>query len=96
MKIFTGRVIHTKMAKTARVVVETVKFHPVYGKRIKSKKIFLVHDDIGVKDGQIVHFAAGKPISKRKKWTIVTPVQNKTKKEPKIKKSIKVKRQSKK
>ncbi|GAG08531.1 unnamed protein product, partial [marine sediment metagenome] len=34
MKSFTGKVISTKMPKTAVVLVERVVTHPLYGKRI--------------------------------------------------------------
>lgn len=71
MKTFTGKVVSLKMAKTATVEVERVVSHPVYGKRIKKTKRFQVHDDKGVKLGDIVNFQATKPVSKTKKWRIV-------------------------
>lgn len=39
-KVYTGRVVSDKMDKTITVVVEGVKKHKLYGKRVKySKKI---------------------------------------------------------
>ena len=38
MKIFTGKVISTKNAKTAKVAVERVLAHPIYKKRLKRVK----------------------------------------------------------
>jgi len=76
MKIFTGRVIHTKMAKTARVAVTRVVAHPVYKKRFKKVKHYLVHDELGVKEGDMVKFTASKPTSKLKKWKIIDVVKN--------------------
>lgn len=71
MKKFTGKVIDTKMAKTARVVVSHLKVHPLYQKRIKIKKIYHVHDELGVKAGDEVRFQGCRPISKTKRWQIV-------------------------
>lgn len=71
MKIFTGKVVETKMAKTATVSVERVLKHPLYGKRYKRDRKFQVHDEVGVKVGDIVKFVACKPYSKTKKWKIL-------------------------
>lgn len=71
MKIFKGRVVGVKMAKTATVLVESVKLHPLYGKRVKRIKKYHLHDDFGVKVGDSVRFVASKPYSKIKKWKIV-------------------------
>lgn len=72
MKIFTGRVISTKMPKTATVLVERVVPHPVYKKPVKRAKKYQVHDEAGIaKVGQIVRFKDSKPYSKLKKWDLV-------------------------
>lgn len=71
MKIFTGHVISTKMAKTATVSVERVVVHPKYNKRYKRDRKFQVHDEVGVKVGDVVKFTACKPYSKTKKWIIL-------------------------
>ena len=71
MKIFTGKVLSTKMARTATVAVESVVVHPIYKKRFKRTKKYQVHDDIGTKTGEIVKFMASKPVSKLKKWKII-------------------------
>lgn len=84
MKIFTGKVISTKMAKTATVAVERTVVHPMYKKRYKKIKKFHVHDELGTAVGQTVKFAASKPISKFKKWKILEVV-TKGKKETKNK-----------
>jgi len=84
MKIFTGKVISTKMNKTATVSVERVVVHPMYKKRFKRNKKYHVHDEVGVKVGDKVSFVACKPISKLKKWKIVET----TKKKKEVKKPI--------
>ena len=44
MKIFIGKVISTRMAKTATVAVESVGVHPINKKRFKRIKKLHVHD----------------------------------------------------
>lgn len=80
MKIFTGRVVEGKMAKTATVAVERVSIHPLYKKRFRRIRNYHVHDELGVKVGDVVKFAGGKPISKIKKWKIIEIVKKENKK----------------
>ena len=74
MKIFTGKVIATKNAKTATVAVERFMVHPIYKKRFKRETKYQVHDELGVKVGDTVKFQDSKPYSKLKKWKIVKVV----------------------
>ncbi len=71
MKIFKGKVISAKMAKTATVAVERVIIHPLYKKRFVRHTKYQVHDEIGAKIGDTVRFVASKPYSKTKKWKII-------------------------
>lgn len=80
MKIFTGQVISTKMSKTATVAVERIVVHPMYKKRLKKIKKYHVHDELGVKVGDKVSFAACKPVSKLKKWKIIEVISEKKEK----------------
>lgn len=85
MKQFVGQVLESKMAKTAKVVVTHLKVHPLYKKRLKIKKTYHVHDEIGVKPGDQVKFQACRPVSKTKKWLIVEVIKKeKTKKAKKL------------
>lgn len=77
MKIFKGKVIATKTAKTATVSVERVVIHPLYKKRFHRDTKYLVHDEMGVKTGELVKFMASKPYSKSKKWKIIEVVKEK-------------------
>jgi len=77
MKIFIGKVIATKMAKTATVAVERVVIHPLYKKRTRRDTKYQVHDELGVKVGDVVKFMASKPYSKTKKWKIAEVVKEK-------------------
>ena len=75
MKQIIGTVVSTKMAKTAVVLVERFKTHPVYKKRIKVKKLYHVHDEVGVKKGDRVKIGQCRPISKTKKWKILEVIK---------------------
>lgn len=75
MKIYKGRVIATKMAKTATVAVERVVIHPIYKKRSRRNTKYHVHDELGVKVGDVVKFTDSKPYSKIKKWKILEVVK---------------------
>jgi len=75
MKKFSGRVISTKMDKTATVEVVRLVAHPIYKKRMRTKKKFHAHDELGVKVGDQVVIAETRPISKTKKWRIVEVVK---------------------
>jgi small subunit ribosomal protein S17 len=75
MKQIIGTVVDTKMAKTAVVLVERFKTHPVYLKRIKVKKKYHVHDEIGVRKGDWVKIGQCRPISKTKKWKILEVIK---------------------
>ena len=79
MKIFVGKVIGTKMAKTAVISVERVVIHPLYKKRFKRDRKYQVHDELGVKLNDVVQFTASKPYSKTKKWKILKVVEDKKK-----------------
>lgn len=71
MKVYKGKVISIKMQKTATVVVERIVAHPLYKKRYKRTKKYHVHDELGVKVGDAVIFAASRPYSKLKRWKII-------------------------
>ena len=70
MKIFIGRVTSNKMPKTATVLVERFVADPIYKKRLKRAKKYLVQDELGAKVGDRVNFVASKPFSKLKRWKI--------------------------
>lgn len=88
MKKFTGKVVETKMAKTAKVAVSRLKVHPLYQKRLKIKKVYHVHDELGVKIGDEVKFQGCRPMSKTKKWQIVEIISKSNQKSPKKKEKV--------
>lgn len=83
MKVFLGKVISVKMAKTATVSVERFITHPLYKKRIKKVKKYQIHDEIGSKVGDWVKFRPSKPFSKTKKWVLIGIVNKDQKKSKK-------------
>jgi len=87
MKIFTGKVISKKMAKTATVEVERIVAHKIYKKRYKRTKKYQVHDELGTKVGDVVRFVPTKPFSKMKKWGLVEVVKNSVSKVSRSKKT---------
>jgi len=68
-----GTVVSNKADKTISVLVERRIMHPVYKKYIKRTKKYAAHDEKNsCKIGQIVKIQENKPISKTKKWIIVS------------------------
>lgn len=70
-KVYQGRVVSDKMDKTITVVVETYKFHPVYGKRVKYSKKYKAHDEHNeAKTGDIVKIMETRPLSATKRFRL--------------------------
>jgi small subunit ribosomal protein S17 len=70
-KTLVGSVISGKMEKTVVVVIERLKKHPLYGKYIKRRVKYMVHDEKGVsKPGDKVAIVETRSLSKRKRWRI--------------------------
>lgn len=74
MKIRTGKVVSAKNQNTAIVIVERFFAHPMYEKRVRRTKRYPVHNEIGVKEGDVVRFSETRPISKTKRWKILEVV----------------------
>lgn len=71
MRTLTGKVISKIGDKTAKISVQRIFVHPIYGKRLKMIKKYLVHDETGAKIGDSVKFVSSHPYSRMKKWKIV-------------------------
>lgn len=68
-----GVVVSDAMEKT--VVVEVMRFaiHPRYHKRMRIRKRFKAHDEKNIyKVGDKVIIEATRPLSKEKRWKVVT------------------------
>jgi len=71
-KVYTGRVVSDKMDKTITVLVETYKFHKLYGKRVKYSKKFKAHDENNqAKTGDIVRIMETRPLSATKRFRLI-------------------------
>ena len=75
-RTLTGRVVSNKMDKTITVAVEYLRMHPKYLKQIRRRSIFKAHDP---KDecqvGDRVVLAETRPLSKTKRWRLVSIVK---------------------
>lgn len=65
-----GRVISAKMEKTVSVLVEGKKTHALYKKTYVWSKKYLVRDEVGAKEGDVVVIEETRPISKRVHWKV--------------------------
>ena len=74
--VASGVVLGSKMHKTLKVSVERVYRHPKYGKFVRQRKVYYAHDETGqAKAGDRVEIAACRPMSKLKRWRLVSVVQ---------------------
>ncbi len=71
MKTLTGTVISAKMDKSAVVLVERLWRHPLYRKTVHRSKKYLVDNQLKAQEGDIVEIQESRPLSKRKRWTII-------------------------
>jgi len=72
-KRLKGTIVSNKMQKTVVVKVERVKEHPKYKRRYKVHKKYKAHCDKGeYKVGDRVTIEECRPISKDKKWRVVS------------------------
>ncbi len=73
MRIKKGKVTSVKMDKTVVISVDSYKMHPKYKKRYKVTKKFYAHDEANIsKEGDEVTIKEVKPISKLKRWVLIT------------------------
>lgn len=71
-----GTVVSDKGNKTIIVATVESKKHPLYGKIIKSTKKYAAHDENNdAKVGDVVRIAATRPLSKTKRYTLVSVVE---------------------
>jgi len=73
MRFKTGVVVGTKMAKTLVVQVESLKAHPKYKKQYKvSTKFYAHNEDASIKLGDEVTIVETRPLSKLKRWRVIS------------------------
>lgn len=72
-RVLQGVVVSDVCDKTVTVLVERRVMHPVYKKFIVRSKKYLAHDEQNqVKTGQTVRIRECRPLSKRKRWEVVS------------------------
>lgn len=77
-RVLVGTVVSDKAEKTISVLVETHMKHPLYGKRVKSSKKFLAHDENSVaKAGDVVKIMETRKLSKNKTFRLVEVLETK-------------------
>ncbi len=70
-----GMVVSDKPEKTVTVSVETLVRHPLYKKRVRRSKRFLVHDERNeARVGDTVRIIETRPLSARKRWRLANIV----------------------
>lgn len=71
-----GEVISNKMDKTISVMIYRMVKHPKYGKYMKRTSVFKAHDEKNeAKIGDKVKIQESRPLSKTKRWTLVSVVE---------------------
>jgi small subunit ribosomal protein S17 len=74
--VVTGVVVSDKMNKTVKVAIERQIRHDVYGKTQRRTSTFLAHDEKNeAKIGDRVAITETRPLSARKRWTVVSIVE---------------------
>ena len=70
-----GMVVSDRPDKTVTVSVETMVRHPLYKKRIRRSKRFMVHDESNeARVGDTVRIIETRPLSARKRWRLANIV----------------------
>ena len=75
-KVRVGRIVSDKMNKTVVVAIEDNVKHPVYGKIVKHTLKVHAHDEnneCGI--GDKVSIMETRPLSKTKRWRVVTIIE---------------------
>ena len=72
-RVFQGKVVKDAKDKTVVVYVERRVMHPVYKKFIRRSKKYMAHDeDNRCKAGDVVRIRECRPLSRRKRWEVLT------------------------
>ncbi|MCL0049807.1 30S ribosomal protein S17 [Thermodesulfovibrionales bacterium] len=77
-RVYSGKVIKDRMNKTAVVAVTRTFQHPLYKKTISKVTKFKAHDEENrCKIGDMVQIIESKPLSKEKRWQVITALDSK-------------------
>ena len=79
-KHLIGKVLDSKMKNTTVVEVTRRFSHPMYKKYINKTKKYYAHDPNNIcKAGDVANIIESKPISKLKRWRVVSVITQNTK-----------------
>jgi small subunit ribosomal protein S17 len=71
-KLLTGVVVSTAMQKTAVVSIERLVKHATYGKYVRRRSKYKIHDEKNECHlGDVVRFMETRPLSKDKRWRLL-------------------------
>jgi small subunit ribosomal protein S17 len=71
-KLLTGVVVSTAMQKTAVVSIERLVKHATYGKYVRRRSKYKIHDEKNeCHVGDVVRFMETRPLSKDKRWRLL-------------------------
>ena len=71
-KLRVGKVVSDRMKKTIVVSIERLVKHPTYGRYVRHRTKFKVHDENNeCRVGDTVRFMETRPMSKDKRWRVV-------------------------
>ena len=72
-RVVQGVVVSDKMDKTVVVLVERRIMHPLYKKYIRRSSKYAAHDETNAcKIGDTVRIRECRPLSKRKRWEVLS------------------------
>ena len=75
-KVRVGKVVSDRMEKTIVVSIERLVKHPIYGRYVRRRTKFKVHDEKNeCHIGDVVRFMETRPLSKDKRWRFVGIVE---------------------
>ena len=67
-----GKVVSDRMEKTVVVSIERLVKHPTYGRYVRRRSKFKVHDEKNeCRVGDVIRFMETRPISKDKRWRFI-------------------------
>lgn len=74
-RVLEGNVVSAKTDKTVTVLVERRFMHPIYKKYIRKSDKYAAHDELNTfKEGDRVLIEECRPMSKSKRWKVVSGV----------------------
>jgi small subunit ribosomal protein S17 len=75
-KLRVGKVVSDRMDKTIVVSIERLVKHAEYGRYVRRREKFKVHDEKNeCRIGDVVRFMETRPMSKDKRWRFVEVVE---------------------